>query len=128
MTIKTPQEIVDAYLDAIEAREFEQARAYLADHNFEYRSPILNSNNPDEFIANISHVGPILERIDRRRTFADGDEVCHILSFVTNWSTLTSTDAVQWTTVKDGKSSLWRPFSTVVPIAKCLFPRVNSSH
>ncbi len=103
MTSKTPREIADAYLDAIEAREFERARTYLADHNFEYHSPILNSNNPDEFIANVSHVGPILERIDRRRTFADGDEVCQILTFITNWSSLTPTDAVQWTKVKDGK-------------------------
>ena len=103
MTTKTPQQIVDAYLDAIEARDFDLARTYLADKHFEYRSPILNCKSADEFIANISHVGTILERIERRHTFVDGYDVCNILRFVTSMSTLISTDAVQWSKVKDGK-------------------------
>ena len=100
---KTPLEIAEAYLDAIEASEFELARVYLNDRKFKYRSPVFNSDDPDEFISSISHVGSILKRIDRRRTFTDGNEVCQVLTFVTEFATVRSTEAVQWTTVRDGK-------------------------
>lgn len=103
MSETSPQTIVSAYLDAVEARDFERARGYLSDKYFEYRSPILNSDNPDEFINNISPIGPILERIERRHTFVDGHHVCSILRFITSWSSPTPTDAVQWCQVKDGK-------------------------
>ena len=100
---QTPVEIAEAYLAALEAAEFEQARFYLDDHNFEYRSPIFNSNDPDQFISDISHVGSILERIDRRRTFTEGNEVCQILTFVTVFSSVKTTEVIQWTKVRDGK-------------------------
>ena len=100
---KAPVEIAEAYLDAIEASEFEQARDYLNDRNFKYRSPVFNSDDPDEFISSISHVGAILKRIDRRHTFTDGNEVCQVLTFVTEFATVRSTEAVQWSTVREGK-------------------------
>ena len=103
MNSLNPLEITAAYLDAIEAGDFELARSCLDDHRFTYRSPVFNCDNADEFISNISHIGSILERIDRRRTFSDGDEVCHVLSFVTMFSTVKITDAIQWSTVKSGK-------------------------
>ncbi|ALP54694.1 hypothetical protein Tel_01560 [Candidatus Tenderia electrophaga] len=99
----TPQQIIDAYLEAIEARDFERARRHLDDRHFQYRSPVLNSDGADEFIANISHIGAILARIERRHIFVDGADVCHVLRFITSWSTATATDVVQWSKVKDGK-------------------------
>lgn len=103
MNPQTPQEITDAYIDAIETSNYEQARFYLDDYNFRYRSPVINSNDADEFISNISHVGSILKRIDRRRTFFDGNEVCQVLRFVTEFSTVRTTDVMQWTTIRNGK-------------------------
>lgn len=99
----SPEEIVQAYLDAIESRNFSLARRFLANHGFSYRSPVFDFDNPDAFIASISGVGPILERIERRRTFVAGNEVCNILTFVTNWSTPRTTNVVQWVTVESDK-------------------------
>ena len=98
-----PEEIVCAYLDAIEARNFSLARRFLANRGFSYRSPVFDFNNADAFIEAISSVGPILERIERRRTFVADNEVCNILTFITNWSTPRTTNVVQWVTVEGDK-------------------------
>lgn len=103
MDVKTPHEIVSAYLDAIEDRDFERARGFLSDSRFVYRSPIFNCESADEFIIDLARVGAILDRIERRRSFSDGNEVCGVLRFVTSWSQPTSTDVVHWSRVEDGR-------------------------
>lgn len=99
----SPEETVHAYLAAVEARDFALARNFLADRGFLYHSPVSDFTDADAFIAVIEKIGPILERIECRRTFAAGNEVCSILRFVTSWSAPRLTDVVQWTTVVDGR-------------------------
>jgi hypothetical protein len=98
-----PREVVQAYLDAVEARDFECARRYLADVHFHYRSPISGFDNADAFIADVSRIGAILEKIVRRKTFVEGDEVCSILDFVTRLSGPETTAVVQVARVEAGK-------------------------
>ncbi|MFQ5935516.1 MAG: nuclear transport factor 2 family protein [Acidiferrobacterales bacterium] len=98
-----PQDIVHAYLDAIEARDFARARTYLSDQNFSFRGPIASFDNADDFIVDTVKVGLILEGIERRKTFVDGNEVCDILNFRTRLSALTTTPVVQLATVANGK-------------------------
>jgi len=100
MSKPTPQEIVHAYLDAIEARDFEHARTYLSDKHFTYRSPIAGFNDADAFIADIWRIGPILEGIERRKTFVDGNEVCDILDFKIRMAQLSTIPVVHWATVE----------------------------
>ena len=61
------------------------------------------ANDADTFIIIISRIGPILERIERVRTFVDGNDVCSILKFRTTMETLKEVPVVQLTTVADGK-------------------------
>ncbi len=103
MNTQTPDEIVSALLDAFEARDFELARTYLSDDAFSYLSPIESFSNADTFISNISRVGPILERIERCKTFVNGDEVCSVLKTHTTMDTLNAVPVVQLSTVVDGK-------------------------
>lgn len=103
MSKPTPQEVVHAYLDAIEARDFEHARTYLSDGHFTYRSPIAGFNDADAFIADIWRVGPILEGIDRRKTFVDGNEVCDILGFKIRMAQLSTIPVVHWAIVDGDK-------------------------
>lgn len=103
MSEPSAEQVVEAYLAAIAARDFERARACLADDGFSYRSPIASFDDADAFIADIWHVGPILEGIDCRRSFVDGDEVCSILDFKTRMDRLEITPVVQWATVRDGR-------------------------
>ena len=97
------ESIVTAYLDALEGRDFERLRSYLSDTGFSYRSPVSVANDADTFIILISRIGPILERIERVRTFVDGNDVCSILKFKTTMESLKEVPVVQLTSVADGK-------------------------
>lgn len=78
-----PKELVKAYLEAIGKCDFELARTYLVDRGFSYTSPTLNSYDADCFIEQISHIGPILQRLDIRRLFSSGLEVIAITDTLT---------------------------------------------
>ena len=103
MTTHAPEAVVNALFDALEARDFEQARGFLSDGMFTYQSPIESFTNADTFIANISRVGPILERIERCKTFVNGNDVCSVLKIHTTMDTLNAAPVVQVTTVVEGK-------------------------
>ena len=95
--------IVTAYLDALEDRDFERLRTCLSDTGFSYRSPVSMTDDADTFIILISRIGPILESIERVRTFVDGNDVCSILKFRTTMEALKEVSVVQLTTVANGK-------------------------
>ena len=97
------EKIVAAYLDALEDRDFERLRSFLSDSGFSYRSPVSETDDADTFIIIISRVGPILEGIERVRTFVDGSDVCSILKFRTTMEAIREIPVVQLTTVAAGK-------------------------
>jgi hypothetical protein len=103
MSTRRPEEVVNALLDAFEARDFELARTFLSDTEFTYKSPIESMSSADDFITDISRVGPILERIERVKTFVNGNDVCNLLRVYTTMDTLDATTTVQISTVVDGK-------------------------
>jgi len=99
----TPVAVVNAYLDAFEDRDFERARQYLSDTDFHYHSPVSDADNADAFTINISRLGPILERIERRKVFTQGTEVCVIMHLITTMEHLKDVPVVQLTKVVDGR-------------------------
>lgn len=103
MTGSNAIEIVEEYLTAIESRDFERARQYLADEGFVYRSPLGTVEDPDAFIADISRVGPIMKSIERHRSFVDGNDVCLILGVSTTIQELAHTRLAQWMSIEGGK-------------------------
>ena len=97
------EKIVAAYLDALEDRDFERLRGFLSDSGFSYRSPVSEADDADTYIIIVSRVGPILEGIERVRTFVDGNDVCSILKFRTTMEAIREIPVVQLTTVVAGK-------------------------
>ena len=97
------EKIVAAYLDALEDRDFERLRSFLSDSGFSYRSPVSETDDADTFIIIVSRVGPILEGIERVRTFVDGSDVCSILKFRTTMEAIREIPVVQLTTVVAGR-------------------------
>ncbi len=95
--------IMREFLDALAGRNFSRARACLSDHGFIYSSPLSVFNDPDAFIADISRLGCILEKLEIRRTFADGAEVCVILNLKVRMAELSSIDAVMWASAHSGR-------------------------
>lgn len=103
MSTPSPAEVVDAYLAAIAAGDFARARTWLSDSGFSTRSPIAAFNDADAYIADISRVGAILERISRRKTFVDGNEVCAIVDYVTHMEQRQVSPVVHLMRVERGK-------------------------
>lgn len=103
MTQATPEAVFNAYLEAFAARDFERVRATLSDGPFQYRSPVTTHANADAFVLDISRVGQILDGIDRRRIFVDGNEVCAILDFRIRINVVTLTPVVLWAIVENAR-------------------------
>jgi len=99
----TPVDVVDAYLDAFAQRDFDLARTYLADTGFHYVSPVTEVSDPDTFTLIISRLGPILERIERRKVFTRGDEVCVVMHLITSMEAMKDIPVVQVSRVVDGR-------------------------
>ena len=103
MTQQRPDQVAHAYLDAINARDFERARHFLADERFSQRSPLGTFEDADAYVADISRVGAILEGIERRRTFVDGNEVCLMVNYITRMDGRLVTPVVYWMRVDGDK-------------------------
>lgn len=103
METSDPAKVVNTYLDAIAAGDFARARRCLADQGFSNRSPISTFDSADAFVADISRVGAILERIGRRKMFVDGNDVCVILDYVTYMDKRQVTPVVHWMRIAGGK-------------------------
>ena len=103
MNAPAAEKVFSDYLDAFEARDFERLRSYLSDTRFSYHSPVSSYASADTFVANIARVGPILERIERRMIFVEGNTVCGILNLKTTMEGLRLVPVVQLATVVDGK-------------------------
>lgn len=99
----TPKQVVDAYFEALRARDFGRVRSYLSNDRFSYRSPISQFDRAGTFVEDISRIGLILEDIVHRKTFCEGNEVCCIVDFKTRMNTLQVTPVVHWATVEHDK-------------------------
>lgn len=103
MSKQSVRQAVNAFLDAIEARDFEQVERCLSREEFYYFSSIESFDNARDFIDAASRVAPITKRIERRRMFIDGDEACTIHTFFTTMDAIASTRIALWIKTKAGK-------------------------
>lgn len=103
MIESTTEAVFSAFLDAFAARDFDGVRATLSDLKFNYRGPVDAHTSPDIFVIDIGRIGQILDGIDRRRIFIDGDEVCGILDFRIRINIVDITRVVLWAKVEQGK-------------------------
>jgi hypothetical protein len=103
MNDSSPEAVFNEYLDAFAARDFERVRATLSDGEFYYRSPVNTHTSADVFVLDISRVGQILDGIERRRIFIDGDEVCAILTFKIRINVVTLYPVVLWAKIRAGR-------------------------
>ena len=125
MTDENPEAVFNAYLDAFAARDFERMRATLADEGFYYRSPVNTHTNADVFVLDISRVGQILDGIERRRIFTDGNEVCAILNFKIRINIVTHYPVVLWAKIGRGRIASLEAFFDATEYTQ-MFPERTS--
>lgn len=98
-----PLDIVNAYLEAAIGFDYALARTYLADEGFQYVTPLNQFQSADQFIAYAEMASPIVQRVETRKVFVNGNDVCHILNVTSQISEKRSNTLVVWATVEDGK-------------------------
>lgn len=103
MTPQSPETVFKAYIEAFAARDFARVRACLSSENFNYHSPVSTHSSADDFVVDIMRIGQILDGIDCRRLFVDGNQVCAILNFKIRINILDITPVVLWATIEQGK-------------------------
>ncbi len=119
--------VVDAFLQAIEARDFERARSCLADSGFHYRGAIGSFDDAAAFVADLSRLGPILTRLERRKCFVDGDDVCVILNLVTSLAELSQTRLALWVKTAGGRIATIEVFFDARPYAQLFDPPLDAA-
>lgn len=97
--------VVDAYLAAIAARDFERARALLADDGLLIETPVGRFDDADAFIDFFSTSSAIVDRVEVLQVFSDGDSCCHWLRYHTQVSEKVTTIVVQRAKVSAGRIS-----------------------
>jgi SnoaL-like domain len=94
--------LVRKFLEALGAKDFEALRG-LIDEGVSFNSPLEVLEGAAPFMRSMRNLGPMIERIDVMKIFADGADACAIYDFVTNHPTIGVTLAAEWYRVEAGK-------------------------
>lgn len=96
-----PLSIVDAYLAAQAARDFEAMRDLLAEQGFSYRSPIAVFDRADDFIQYAAVSSGIIIDREIRKVFVDGNDICHFMTYRIQISEKLAVAAAHWSHVQE---------------------------
>ena len=77
------KEIVMAYQKALGKGDFAGARRYLHD-DLSFVGPFESFNKPEPYLEALGKLHHIVARVEPRKTFVDGDDVCLLYDMVTN--------------------------------------------
>ena len=77
-----PADIVQKFLGALGKGDFVAARKYLDDH-LSFQGPIDTFQKPEPYMESLKKLHPIIERIEMKKMFVDGDDVCLLYDIVT---------------------------------------------
>ena len=92
----------ERYFDAWTSGDFDTARA-LVHNDLTFCGPFETFRRADEFFESLRRVGGgLLERAEKKRMFADGEDVCIIYDFVAH-EPVGASPTVEWYRVRDGK-------------------------
>jgi len=107
--------IVSDYQQALGKGDFAAARKLLHD-NLSFHGPIDTFDSAEPYLESLKKLNPIIQRIDMKRTFADGNDVCLLYDMVTNTPAGTQFIA-EWYQVKGDKIASVRVVFDARPFA-----------
>jgi hypothetical protein len=117
----TARDVVERYRKALDSGDFEAARGWLSD-DLEFHGPIDTFHRADDFLASIKGLWPMVTRIEPRKTFVDGKDVCFIYDMVTNTPAGTA-PIVEWYRVAGDRIKAIDAFFDARPFAPAPAPR-----
>src|SRR6266513_6422843 len=101
MTNTSAREIVESYRTALGKGDFASARNLLQD-NMIFEGPLDTFNKADDYLEALKKLASIIQRIDLKKVFVDGDDVCVLYDMVTNTPAGTAFIA-EWYQMSGGK-------------------------
>jgi hypothetical protein len=90
----------EAFFDAWTSKDFDEARLLVHD-DLSFTGPIDAFEDADSYLQSITRLSQIVTGVDRRRVFADGDDVCVIYDLHTQ--PVPNSRVAEWYTVRDGR-------------------------
>jgi len=120
MTSASAGEIIESYQAALGKGDFATARKLMQD-NMTFQGPLDTFNTADEYLESLKKLAAIVQRIDLKKVFGDGDDVCVLYDMVTNTPAGTAFIAECYQ-VKGGKIAALRVVFDARPLA-ALFGR-----
>jgi hypothetical protein len=93
--------IVADYQQALGRGDFDGARKLL-DDKLSFHGPIETFSRPEPYLESLKKLHHIIKRIDVKKSFVDGDDVCVLYDMVTDTPAGTAFIA-EWYQVKRGK-------------------------
>jgi len=109
------KEIVESYKAAMGRGDWSAARELLHD-DLAFQGPIDSFNRADDYLAASKRLANIIQRIDVKKTFADGNDVCVLYDMVTNTPAGTAF-IVEWYQVRGDKIGTLRAVFDARPFA-----------
>jgi len=115
MTNVSASQIVESYRAALGKGDFTTARNLMED-NMTFQGPIDTFNKADDYLQATRRLASIIQRIDLKKVFVDGDDVCVLYDMVTNTPAGTAFIA-EWYHVRNGKIAAVRAVFDARPFA-----------
>src|SRR5262249_6148643 len=112
-------DIVQGFMGAMGKGDFVAARKHLDDH-LSFQGPIETFQKADPYVESLTKLHHIIERIEMKKMFVDGDDVCLLYDMVTNTPAGTAFIA-EWHHAKGDKISAIRVRFSPRPVPP-LFP------
>ncbi len=95
------RDVVMGFQGAMGKGDMKAARGFLAD-NLSFVGPFDRFSSPEPYLAALGQLAPMIERVDMKRMFSDGDEVALFYDLVTKTPAGTAPCA-EWYRVSGGK-------------------------
>jgi hypothetical protein len=108
-------EIVESYQAALGAGNLAAARKLMRD-DMTFEGPLDTFHTADDYLEAIKRLATIIQRIDLKKVFVDGDDVCVLYDMVTNTPAGTAF-VVEWYRVADGRIGALRAVFDARPFA-----------
>jgi hypothetical protein len=107
--------IVSDYQQALGKGDFVAARKLVHD-NLSFQGPIDTFHKPEPYFEALKKLHPIIQGIDMKKSFADGNDVCVLYDMVTN-TPIGTVFVCEWYQVKGEKIAAVRTVFDARPFA-----------
>jgi hypothetical protein len=115
MTNTSASEIVESYRVALSEGDFASARN-LMQGKMIFEGPLDTFNKADDYLEANKKLSSIIQRVDLKKVFVDGEDVCVLYEMVTNTPAGTAFIA-EWYQVRGGKIAYIRAVFDARPFA-----------